>query len=265
MHAVGGNAANRGSGSRWLSPRSLKASSALRLFCLPYAGGSNLTFRGWENALPAGVDVCAIQLPGRGARLHEPLFTRLEPLVRALGDELRPFLDRPFAFFGHSMGALVAFELARHLRATHGLEPAVLFVSADRAPDVPDGRKDYLLPEDQFVAMLRRLNGTPAEILDNPEALHLLLPILRADYETVQTYEYLPGPPLSSRIRAFSGTRDAGTPQETVAAWGRHTSGSFSLSLLPGGHFFIEEARAQLLTIVAHELRRVLDRTQLTG
>lgn len=244
--------------SRWLTRHSLRANAALRLFCLPYAGGSSLAFRGWQEALPRGVDVCPIQLPGRGARLFDPLFTRLEPLVHSLGEELLPFLDRPFALFGHSMGARVAFELSRFLRNAHGPQPVVLFVSGGRAPDAPDGKRDFELPDADFVAMLRRLDGTPTEILDNPEALQLLLPILRADFEVIQTYEYREEPPLSVRIKAFGGTRDSSTGADVILPWSRHTTGSFSLSMLPGGHFFIEESRAQLLMIIAHELRSVL-------
>lgn len=247
----------------WLSRQSLRPGSALRLFLLPPAGGSSLLFRGWEDAMPAGVDACAIHLPGRGNRLFEPLFTQLEPLVHALGQALLPDLDRPFAFFGHSMGALVAFELSRFLRKSHGAEPEALFVSAGRAPHIPEGRRDYLLPDAEFVAELRRLDGTPAEILDNPEALQLLLPIVRADFEATQTYEYREEPPLSPRISAFGGSRDGNTPKELLLPWSRHTTGPFSLHMLPGGHFFIEESRSQLLTIIASELRGILEPSKI--
>ena len=243
----------------WLSGQSLRPGSALRLFLIPPAGGSSLIFRGWEDAMPAGVDACPIHLPGRGNRLFEPLFTRLEPLVRSLGQALLPALDRPFAFFGHSMGALVAFELSRFLRKVHGTEPEVLFVSGGRAPHIPEGRRDYLLPDAEFVEELRRLDGTPAEILDNPEALQLLLPIVRADFEATQTYEYWEEPPLSRRISAFGGGRDTTTPEELLLPWSEHTTGPFSLHMLPGGHFFIEESRPQLLTIIASELHGLLE------
>jgi medium-chain acyl-[acyl-carrier-protein] hydrolase len=242
----------------WLLRQSLRPGSALRLFLLPPAGGSSLIFRGWEDAMPAGVDACAIQLPGRGNRLLEPLFTRLEPLVHALGQALLPELDRPFAFFGHSMGALVAFELACFLRKVHGTEPVALFVSGGRAPHIRESRRDYLLPDAEFVEELRRLDGTPAEILDSPEALQLLLPIVRADFEATQTYEYREEPPLSGRITAFGGDRDISTPRELLPPWSEHTTGTFSLHMLPGGHFFIEESREQLLTIIASELRGIL-------
>lgn len=243
---------------RWIPRNSLRPNSALRLFCMPYAGGSSLTFRDWGQALPREVDVCAVQLPGRGARHFDPLFTRMEPLVRSLGEELLPFLDRPYALFGHSMGALIAFELWRFLRRAAARQPALLLVSGGRAPDVPEGKRDFELSDEDFVAMLRRLDGTPAELLDNPEALQLLLPVLRADFEATQTYVYYDEPPFAGRIKAFGGVRDSATVREVILPWERHTTGSFSLSMLPGGHFFIEESRAELLAIVADELRRVL-------
>lgn len=234
--------------------------AGVRLFCLPYAGGSASAFRGWDEAMPSGVEVCPIQLPGRGTRFAEPLQTRLDPLVRSLAADLLPYVDRPFALFGHSMGALMAFELARVLRGAYGAEPDLLFVSAWRSPEIPDGRADYTLPNDQFVAQLRTLNGTPLEILDDPEALRLLLPIVRADFEVVQTYVYRDAPPLQCRIKAFSGIKDEGASPDLMRPWARHTAGSCSLSILPGGHFFFHEARAPLTTIVAHELAALLDR-----
>jgi medium-chain acyl-[acyl-carrier-protein] hydrolase len=264
MHVQLNSAEKRPNGWPWIPRQKLRPDAALRLFLLPPAGGSSLMFQGWKTAMPAGVDVYPIQLPGRGARAHEPLLTSLEPMVQGLGEALQPFLDRPFAFFGHSMGALVAFELSRFLRKVHGVEPVLLFASGGRAPHIPEGRRDYLLPDPEFVAMLRDLNGTPKEILEDPEALRMLLPMVKADFEVIQTYEYRHEPQLSSRIRVFGGTRDSTTGEELLLPWRKHTTGSFSLSMLPGSHFFIEESRAQLLAIIAHELRRFLDQIQAT-
>jgi medium-chain acyl-[acyl-carrier-protein] hydrolase len=246
-------------GSPWILRQSSHPDPSLRLFLLPPAGGSSLIFRSWKDVMPPGVDVYPIQLPGRGARVHEPPFTRVEPLVQSLATALAPLLNKPFALFGHSMGALLGFELSRHLRKSYGIEPLLLFASGGRSPDVPEDKRDFLLPDADFVAMLRALNGTPAEILDNPEALRLLLPVLRADFEVTQTYQHNEDQPLSCRIKVFGGTRDSTTGEELLLPWRKHTRGSFSLSMLPGSHFFIEESRAQLLAIVAHELRRALD------
>lgn len=242
--------------SRWLLRQPSEA-ARLRLFCLPYAGGSATIFAGWEQGMPDGVEVCPIQLPGRATRFDEPPFRQMEPLVRALAAELPPFLDRPFALFGHSMGAVIGFELARLLRATGGAEPQVLFVSASRSPEIDDGKREYALPDPEFVATLRRWNATPSELLDDRDALDLLLPIVRADFEVTQTYEYRDGPPLGCRIRAFSGIGDECATPELMRPWSRHTTGSFSLSALPGGHFLLERSRAALLAILAHEVSRV--------
>ena len=241
-----------------LFARPLDSNSALRLFCLPYAGGNSSVFRHWQKAMPDGVEVCPIELPGRGTRIRESLITRLPLLVESISRDLVPCLDRPFAFFGHSMGALVSFELVRYLRSIGGPAPTHLFVSAWRAPELIDEHKDYSLPDAQFIAMLRNLNGTPEEILDNPEALQFLLPILRADFEVAQTYEYRPQRPLGCAIKAFWGMQDRSTTPEMVRLWSNHTTGPFSLSILLGGHFFIRQSQPQLLKIISHELDRTL-------
>lgn len=215
--------------------------------------------------MPADVDVCPIQLPGRATRFGEPPFRRMDLLVEALAGELRPFLDRPFAIFGHSMGALLAFELARALRAAGAPGPEALFVSACRSPEIDDGQREYMLPDPEFVAALRRWDATPAEILDDPGALELLLPVVRADFEVAQAYAYREGPPLGCRIRAFSGIGDASATPALMRNWRRHTTGSFSLSVLPGGHFLLEQARPALLTILAYELSRVGPRPAALG
>lgn len=141
--------------------------SRIRLFCFPFAGAGSLIFHAWPDHLPAEVEVCPVQLPGRGTRLKEPPFTRLPPLVEALAQALIPLLDKPFAFFGHSLGALISFELARRIRRESGLLPVRLFVSACDAPEIPHrGRAVHDLPKAELLTELRRLNGTPGELLD---------------------------------------------------------------------------------------------------
>jgi medium-chain acyl-[acyl-carrier-protein] hydrolase len=246
--------------SRWILSQPGHAGGGLRLFCFPYAGGSAAIFRDWKRFLPAEVDVCPIQLPGRADRIQEGLAHSVESIVSSLINEITPYLDRPFAFFGHSMGALVAFELARRLERGHLPAVSQLFVSGRNAPDIREPRRDYELPHRDFIAMLRKLNGTPREILDNQEALALLLPIIRADFRITQTYQFEPGAPLHCPIKAFGGIKDTCTPPESIRGWQRQTTGSFSLSILPGDHFFISESRTQVLAIVGHELCRLLDR-----
>ncbi len=244
---------------RWfLTPRP-NPQATLRLFCFPYAGGGTTAYNGWAARLPRDVEVCLAQLPGREARLREPPLASVEQLVAALTENLSPYLDRPFAFFGHSMGAVVSFELARYLRAVRGLEPLHLFVSARRAPQLPRSeRKTYLLPEDEFLAEVKRLNGTPSEVLEHEELMRLLLPLLRADFAVCQTHRYTPGAPLDCSITAFGGLGDHETGREKLEAWSELTSARFRLHMLPGDHFFIKTAQAQILQIIERTLAACL-------
>lgn len=209
--------------------------------------------------MPDGIEVCPLHLPGRSVRIQEAPISSLESLLRELAREMLPYLDRPFAFFGHSMGALISFELARRLRAVNGPAPIQLLVSAWRSPDLIDHKRDYELPRAEFIEVLRRLNGTPEEILADAEALELLLPVLRADFEVVQAYRYREEQPLDCPIKAFVGAHDPGTTPEQMSGWKKHTTASFSLSIFAGDHFFIHESKTQLITAVANELNRALD------
>ena len=169
----------------------------LRLFCFPYAGGNSFIFCSWLNNLPADVELSAIELPGHGTRMAEPLLTRMTELVAAIASDLLPHLDKPFVFFGHSMGAWVSFEVARWLQSNHDLYPMHLFVSGARAPQLPKLRSPlHQLPEAEFVAALRRLQGTPEAVLEHAELMALMLPILRADFAVLETYTYSPQTPL---------------------------------------------------------------------
>lgn len=231
----------------------------IRLFCFPYAGGGSLTFRTWANQLGPSVAVCPAQLPGREGRLVENLFTRYQSLVEAIADAIFPYLDRPFAFFGHSMGAIISFELARHLRRHNGPTPAHVFVSGRRAPHLSVNEPTtYKLPDFEFTEELRRLNGTPREVLDNAELMNLLIPLLKADFEVCQTYRYTNGPPLDCPISAFGGLQDRDVGSEMVEAWGQHTAGPFRRWMLPGDHFFIHSAQKRLLRILSQELATVV-------
>jgi medium-chain acyl-[acyl-carrier-protein] hydrolase len=244
--------------NRWLILPKPNPAASMRLFCLPYAGGSPLIFQNWPASLPSNIEVCAIQLPGRGMRLSEPPFTKLESLIESLAPVLRPFLDKPFAFFGHSMGGMISFELARALRLRFGLEPACLFIAGRQAPPIQDRTAArYDLPEPEFLEQVRCLNGTPPEILAQPELMRLLVPLLRADFELCQTYVYKPGPPVDCPMFIFGGVKDAEVSQEELEGWRPHTTGAFSLRMLPGDHFFIQSAQAQLLEMVSEELRQL--------
>jgi len=239
----------------WLSSWSPNSKARLRLFCSPYAGGSSLVFRDWHKTLPRAVEVCPIQLPGRGSRLREASFTQLSALVVALAEALQPQLEMPFAFFGHSMGAIINFELARLLRKEYGLTPLHLFVSGRRAPQVP--RREpvtHNLPEPEFLRELSRLKGTPTEILTNFELMQLMLPVLRADFALCETYTYVAEAPLTCPISAFGGLQDRRVTSQDLEDWRKQTNSFYRLRMLPGDHFFLNTAQPLLLELLTREL-----------
>ena len=239
----------------WIAYSKPRPQARLRLFCFPYAGGGALIFRTWADGLPTDVEVCPIQLPGRGTRLMEPLFTQLSPLIQALAQALLPLLDKPFAFFGHSLGALVSFELARQLRRQYGVQPVRLFVSAGRAPQLPHrGLPVHTLPDGDFLAELRRLNGTPRAVLEHEELMQIALPVLRADFAVYETYVYSTELPLNCPISIFGGLRDRTVSQSDLEAWREQTSGDFSLQMFPGDHFFLNTTQPLLLRVLSQEL-----------
>lgn len=229
----------------------------LRLFCFPYAGGGAWSFRTWANELPATIEVCAIELPGRGTRMPEAPFTTLEDLLRSLLPALVSALDKPFALFGHSMGGLISFELARRLHQDCQLSPTHLFISGRRAPQIPDYDPPiHNLPEAQFLEKLRDFNGTPEAILQNHELMQLVLPTLRADFALLANYAYHPASPLDCPITVFGGLQDTTTNPKHLEAWREQTSHRFSLHLLPGDHFFLHQAQAQLLSLLRGYLHK---------
>jgi medium-chain acyl-[acyl-carrier-protein] hydrolase len=246
----------RQAASPWLEDKQLNPAAKLRLFCFPYAGGGTLLFQHWARSLPYTVDVCPIQLPGRGKRWHEPPYTGLLPLVRAIAQGLLPYLDRPFAFYGHSMGAMISFELARLLRREGKPQPVHLFVSSSDAPHVGSAVQPiYDLPEPELMDELRRLNGTPKAAFEHPELMQLLLPLIRADFAVCQTYVYSDEPPLDCTISVFGGTQDPDVSRDSLVQWRRQTTSAFSLQMLEGDHFFLHTARQQFLHILSQELQ----------
>ncbi|HEX8282691.1 MAG TPA: alpha/beta fold hydrolase [Pyrinomonadaceae bacterium] len=241
----------------WLACPRPNPQARSRLFCVPYAGGGCRVFQSWAAALPPEVELCAVELPGRGSRLHEPPLTDFAALIDALAEAARPYLDKPFALFGHSLGALVSFELARRLLKESGPRCEHLFASGCRAPQVRrEAKPTSALPDAEFIEELRGLNGTPAEVLAHPELMGLMLPALRADFALNEKYTYAPGPPLPVPLTAYSGADDHGSVSpEKMAAWREQTSASFSQRTFPGGHFFIHTAQAALLRDISEKLQ----------
>ena len=238
----------------WLAYYKPNPNARLRLFCFSYAGGSAAVYRGWN--LPEALEVCPVQLPGRETRLMEKPLTRMDELSALLVEALAPYLDMPFAFFGHSLGAVVSYEVAQQLRAARDVQPGHLLVSARRAPQIPFRQEiSYHLPDEAFKDRLRRLKGTPEEVLDNAELMELMLPALRADFELDEAYrqraDYLP---LDCPVTAFGGVEDEEAPREDLEAWREVTLSRFRLKMFPGGHFFMHSERESLLAAIAEAL-----------
>lgn len=240
--------------SRWVQISRPAPAARLRLICLPPAGGGASRYRDWPAHLPDGVEVVSVQLPGRESRFTEQAIESMPQLVSELADGLGGHLTRPFALFGHSMGALIAFELTRWLRPS-GVAPVHLFASGCRAPDLPSRSPDWhVLPDQEFIAKIESLGGIPPELLADRDYLAAMLPALRSDCTLTETYVCRPQAPLSCPVSAFGGQRDAEVFPEDVQAWSRHTTGPFRAHLLPGDHFFINSARQDVLRLLASEL-----------
>jgi len=244
----------------WISFRKPRPQARLRLFCFPYAGGGALIYREWADDMPSDIEVCPVQLPGRERRLREKSFTHIEPMIEALVPALTPYFDMPFAFFGHSMGATVGFELAGRLEKDGLPTPQHMVASARRGPQLPpeDDKQYYTLPDDEFKERLREIQGTPEQVLENEELMDLMLPLLRADFELIDTYRPTTTPPLSCPITAMGGLGDDEVPREELEAWGEMTRRRFRLRMFPGDHFFLHEERKALVLAVAESLLRGL-------
>ncbi len=227
-----------------------------RLFCLPHAGGGATAFHSWAAELPAGVQVCPVQLPGRETRLSEPLYTQIEPLIEAIDRELRPWLEIPYAVYGHSMGALLAFEWMRRIQRDGYSMPTWLFLSGRRAPDAPcDAALLHSLPDREFIAELNRLyGGISLEFLGNVALMEVFLPILRADVAVVESYQFREGEPLNCPITAFSGMNDASVSWDQLVGWKRQTRQRFAMQVLPGGHFYSQRPLLQTIAATLAEL-----------
>jgi len=246
---------------RWLLRIRARPQAKLRLFCFPYAGAGASIFHRWPDVLNEEVEVLPVQPPGRETRYREPIHSRIEPLVEEAAAALAPALDRPFAFFGYSLGGLVAFETARELRRRGLAQPRLLLVAASPAPHAPKVHPPIAhLPEPEFLAQIRRIYAPPEEAWRVPELLALMLPILRADIDVYQHFAPRAEPPLDCPLHVFAGDGDRALTTAALEEWRVHTSAAFSARLFPGGHFFIQQQSAPLQRAVDRHLTELLER-----
>jgi surfactin synthase thioesterase subunit len=240
---------------RWLRTRRPLARPRLRLICLPYSGGGATLFHAWPDVLPADVEVRAVQLPGRQDRLSEPPLTSVATLTERLHAALAALPPAPLAFYGHSVGALVAFELSRRLQS-HGTPPVALIVAARGAPHVPRRLSPmYNLPEAAFLDTLHRRYGSPLSLLQNAQLMELCLPSLRADLMASDTYVYTPSEPLRLPVTVLHGRQDSALPAADVAAWRELAAGPVEVHEIDAGHLFVDTHRPWVLARVGQALR----------
>lgn len=226
-----------------------------RLFCFPYAGASAHNYFRWQSFMPADVELWAAELPGRGGRRAEPFATHIDDLAEQLVDDLDGKLDTPFVFFGHSMGAILAFLCTRMLERRKGAMPAHLIVSARAAPHRPNPHALVpIMPDDQLIELLRAHGGTALQILAEPELMELFLPIIRADYRLLATHVFKEELPLRCPITAIGGAADT-VDAAALKDWLHHTSNAFELKMFDGGHFFINQYPKQISEFVLQIIR----------
>lgn len=242
--------------SSWLV-RKREPHRRIRLFCFPYAGGNAFNFLPWQDAFDSSVEVCAIQLPGRGSRLAEPPFGSMAALLKAVAPVIATQSDLPFAFFGHSLGALIAFELTRYLHLYGLVAPCHLFVSGCQAPRYRSASRGlHRMDDAELVRVLQNFESTPPEVLASAELMALVLPTLRADFALAEEYRYRHGPALSVPMSVFAGTCDQNKGPGQVDGWAEETTGRCDVSWFGGGHFFINNQRDAVLERIGVDLGR---------
>jgi surfactin synthase thioesterase subunit len=222
--------------------------ATVRLMCAPHTGGGAVVYRDWARRMPADIEVVALRLPGREARFRQPPYTSLDDLLPDLLAAVEPALAQPHAWFGHSMGALIAFEACRRSAA----DPVALLVSGRPAPDLPVRLTPvHGAPPAAVVQRLRDLGGTPSDVFADPDVVATLLPTLRADFTVAETYRYQPGPPLRVPVAVLGGAADPLTNDTELAAWARHTTADTTVRIFAGDHFYLHRNPDVLPAVVA--------------
>jgi surfactin synthase thioesterase subunit len=237
----------------WLRRFHPAEQAPVRLVCFPHAGGSASFYFPVSKMLAPDLDVLAVQYPGRQDRRLEPVVEDIEELAGRIAVQLRPVLDRPVAFFGHSMGAVVAFEVARLLER-EGVRLLVLFASGRRAPSAVREEHMYRASDDHFIEELKRLSGTDARMLGDDEVVRMILPSLRSDYKAIETYRCAPDAGVSCPVDVFIGDADPHVTPVEAAPWRAHTTADCSIEVFEGGHFYVNDHAAAITDRVARRI-----------
>ncbi len=248
--------------NKWFVVPKPNPNAQLTLFCFPYAGGSAHTFMKWVNTLSDNVELVIIQAPGRGARMLEPLYSSMEPLIAELTKQITPLLYKPYVFFGHSLGSRIAFELMNQSQKLGYPLPKQFIASGSRSPqDLCMKAPIYRLPRDEFIDELRKLNGTPQSILENSELMELVLPLLKADFEIADTYSYKGNIKFNCPINVFGGKEDT-ISIEQLNNWGSFFTQKNTVTMLDGDHFFIDSHSHLVQSNVDKILQQTLNNLQ---
>lgn len=238
------------SADRWFKCHAPLQAPTARLYCFPFAGGGPSTFRDWQARFPK-TEIWAVHLPGRESRMTEPPHTQMDSLMDVLAPLVAAHADRPFSLFGHSMGAMIAFELARRLEAAGAIRPSQLFLSGHGAPGKADeSAKSHLLPHAEFVERIRKFDGTPEEVFEHKGLLDIFVPLLRADITLVETYAPVPDAQVDCPIVALGGKDDTDVPIESLAAWRTRTRTEFEMHVFDGGHFYWQPEPESMLSVI---------------
>lgn len=234
------------------------ARTSVRLVCFPYAGAGPTVYRTWRDHLPDSVAVYAVHLPGRSSRLGEEPLTSIGGMAQAVAPQIRDLLEPPLVFFGHSMGALLGYEVAKLFHLAGYSEPRLLIASGRTAPHLLSREPEtYRLPREALVETLVKVGGTPAQVVADQDLLELVLPMVRADLRAIDTYCHEAGEPLNCPVLALGGLGDDAVNEDELRGWSRHTVGGFALRMLPGGHFFLKEDERRVTAEVSAALTRL--------